>query len=240
MTRVSPLFRFMPYGAPELIDAGRPNMARALVLASVGGALAFALLGVLRLAHPTIVVMPPVMPKIEILPDPDVEILHLREPSNPSTGRIPPSVGNAIDKIVPDLTAITQPQEFDPTAIGPPGAPTDVIGGPVVLDNRAPAETLPERGVYTYVEYLPEVIRKVEPEFPDLPKQLNLSGYVIVHILVGRNGRVVNAVIDEKVNDPMFNEAALAAARGFLFRAGSSNGHPVAAWVTQPFRFTSR
>jgi len=237
MTRVSPLFRFMPYGAPELLDAGRPNLARALVLASVASALAFALLGVVGI-HPA-TVQAPIMPSVSIDVGGPAPLLPFEKPQAHG-GPVVSSTGNAIDEVVPDLPVASGSVEFDPTATGLFGTPTETQSGEVVLDGRAPAETLPERGVYTYVEFLPEVLRKVEPVFPELPRQLNLSGYVIVHILVGRDGRVVNAVVDEKVNDPMFNEAALAAARGFLFRAGSSNGRPVAAWVTQPFRFTSR
>ena len=237
MTRVSPLFRFMPYGAPELLDAGRPNMARALVLASVASALAFALLGALGI-HPAPMQVP-IKPCVDIDIGGPPPILPFEEPQAHG-GPVVSNHGNAIDEVVPDLPFSNAAVEFDPTSAGLFGTPTEIQGGEVVLDGRTPAETLPERGVYTYVELLPEVLRKVEPVFPELPRQLNLSGYVIVHILVGRDGRVANAVVDEKVNDPMFNEAALAAARGFLFRAGSTNGRPVAAWVTQPFRFTSR
>jgi TonB family protein len=57
-------------------------------------------------------------------------------------------------------------------------------------------------------------------------------------MLVGRNGRVLQAVVDEKKNDPLFNDAALGAARQFVFRPASDNGRTVAVWVTVPFRFT--
>ena len=241
MTRVSPLFRFMPYGAPELLDAGRPNMARALVLASAVGALAFALLGLLRSAYPTGTALPPEMTSVTLCcDDPPPALLPFEESSQAPGGGITPNTGNSIDDIVPDFQAANSTMEFDPDAIGVIGAPTEVTGGEVVLDNRAPAETLPARGVFVNVEMLPEVLRQIEPVYPELPKQLNLSGFVLVHILVGRDGRVVNTVVDEKKNDPMFNEAALAAARGFVFRPAYNNGRTVAVWVTQGFRFTSR
>lgn len=240
MTRVSPLFGFMPYGAPELLDAGRPNMARALVVASTLGALVFALMGLLALVHPAVVSVP-VMPHVDIIPPPPPEIAILEPIHDPGLvpPAPPPNSGSTIDDVVPDaLVKQSEPSFAPPDVTSAWGPPSDVHGGEVVLDGRATPETLPDRGTFTSIEVMPEALREVKPIYPEMAKDLGISGLVLVHMLVGRDGRVLNAVVDEKKNDAMFNDAALAAARQWVFRPGANNGHTVAAWVTIPFKFT--
>lgn len=238
MTRVSPLFRFMPYGAPELLDAGRPNMARALIVASTLGACVFALMGILRFPNPGVatisrgpicILRPPPVPEI-----PSLVPIEKHSAVSPAH-----TTGSTIDDIVPDaLITHSEPSFAPPDVISAWGPPSDVHGGEVVLDGRAPAETLPDRGTFANVEVMPEALRQVEPVYPEMAKELGISGLVLVHMLVGRNGQVLNAVADERQNDPMFNDAALAAARRWVFRPGSNNGRTVAVWVTVPFKFT--
>lgn len=242
MTRVSPLFRFMPYGAPELLDASRPNMARALVVASTLGALAFALLGLLRLAHPGVVTIPE-MPIVEIElccpPPPETRMLHPFDQHPAVAPAAPDNTGTTIDEILPDpAVSPAEPALVAPDITGPWGPSGDVRGGEVVLAGQAPPETLPVRGVFANVEVMPEALREVKPVYPEMARELGISGLVLVHMLVGSNGRVVNAVVDERVNDPMFNDAALSAARQWVFRPASNNGRSVAVWVTIPFKFT--
>jgi protein TonB len=240
MTRVSPLFRFMPYGAPELLDAGRPNLARALVTASSASVLVFALFGALRLVHPSVITIPR-MPVVDIVFAPPHDAPTITDFQNPSASPpvTHPSAGSTIDQVVPDAQVKPGEPSFAPPDISGIGDPTsDVQSGEVVLDGRAPAETLPARGAFVNVEVMPEVLRQVEPVYPTIAKDTGISGFVLVHMLVGRNGRVVNAVVDEDQSDAMFNDAALAAARQFVFRPASNNGRTVAVWVTQGFRFT--
>src|SRR5689334_8956146 len=58
MTDPHPLFEFMPYGAPELLDARRSHLLRALALASALAAIAFAIahLGGWSVAPPPVIV----------------------------------------------------------------------------------------------------------------------------------------------------------------------------------------
>ena len=48
---------------------------------------------------------------------------------------------------------------------------------------------------------------------------------------------MLDAVLAEKFQVPMLNEAALAAARQWVFTPGLANGRPVACWSAIPFRF---
>src|SRR5438105_4181164 len=75
-------------------------------------------------------------------------------------------------------------------------------------------------------------------DYPEIAKQAGVEGWVLVHVLVGRDGRIVDVRLDERRHVPMLDESALAAARQFVFEAATSNAHPVAAWVDVPFHFT--
>ncbi|MGH7729653.1 MAG: energy transducer TonB, partial [Candidatus Eiseniibacteriota bacterium] len=88
-----------------------------------------------------------------------------------------------------------------------------------------------------YVEREPEAITEVKPEYPRIAQEAGVEGRVTVHVLVGKDGRVLDAVLAAKIQVPMLNEAALAAARRWVFTPGFANAHPVACWTAIPFHF---
>jgi protein TonB len=124
-------------------------------------------------------------------------------------------------------------------------APSDVLGtapqansegsGPAVLPQDA--DTLPLPGEYRYFEELPEPITRVVPTYSDVAREAGVEGLVIVSVLVGKDGRVLDARLDKKRQVPMLNEAALAAARRWVFRPALANNRPVAVWTAIPFNF---
>jgi len=56
-------------------------------------------------------------------------------------------------------------------------------------------------------------------------------------VLVGRDGRVRDAVADPRHSITMLDPAALEAARQWVFKPALANGKPVAVWVAVPFSF---
>jgi protein TonB len=86
----------------------------------------------------------------------------------------------------------------------------------------------------------PVVLRAVEPSYPKLAKEAGAEGAVWVEVLVDRTGRVARARIVRSEAGRILEEAALAAARDYLFRPALQQGHPVPAMVVIPFRFTLR
>ncbi|MBI1795469.1 MAG: TonB family protein [Candidatus Eisenbacteria bacterium] len=231
------LFEFMPYGAPELIEARTRHEARALALASAGAitllAVAIAIVPLLprevTLAQvapgPTTIdraptILPPLPPPIEV---------HKISPSKPT--HVP-----AVPLPVPDPTA--PPVLPNPNATGMTNTSSSPIGvpstepGPVVDPNARP-------GIndVVFVEEFPAAIRQVKPVYPDIAMQAGVEGTVLVRALVGRDGRVLDARVDPKHSVTMLDEAALDAARQWIFTPGLSNHQPVMCWVSIPFRF---
>ena len=80
-------------------------------------------------------------------------------------------------------------------------------------------------------------MHSVSPEYPAIAKEAGVSGLVVAHLLVGRDGHVLDVRIDEQHSVLMLNEAAVRAARQWVFKPALANNRPVAVWVAVPFNF---
>jgi TonB family protein len=231
------LREFMPYGAPELQEAARPNMVRALALSSLIASLGFAL------AWSVSAVVPDPVSVSVPAPDPhdlarEFEILRPPPPIEP----IPiarPRPAQEVDAVpvpakdTPDNVARTIPSQGEAskeisTSTGGAGtARADVAQPDVPVDLFS-------------VDELPSPVKVVKPTYSDMAWQAQVEGVVLVNALVGKDGRVQEVRVDPKVNVPLLNEAALEAARQWVFTPALTNKHPVSVWVNIPFRFTLR
>lgn len=83
---------------------------------------------------------------------------------------------------------------------------------------------------------MPKIVRSVNPVYPELAIRSGLTGTVYVKIWIAKEGkpREVSVV---KSDEEIFNDAAAAAAKKFLFTPAYMNSGPVSVWVTIPFRF---
>jgi TonB family protein len=79
-------------------------------------------------------------------------------------------------------------------------------------------------------------IRKVQPPYPPVAKAARASGAVQVQVLVGEDGQVVSA--DVVSGHPLLREAALTAARQWVFRPTELSGVPVKVQGILTFNFT--
>lgn len=242
MTAV-PLRRLMPYGAPELLDAARPGLARSLALGSLLATLAFTVAWSLSLMW-----VPRVAPSLPIAPVFDLQGVKIIAPPPLETSQAPPV---AIAR--PAKAAIPVPV---PDAVVLPDGPTiasqqdlgSATGSGAIGANRTEGATMAppadgpvnHPGTVALVDQLPVAVREVRPEYPDLARQAQVEGLVVVNVLVGRDGRVIDARLHPKVHQPLLDQEALDAARQWVFTPALMGSHPVSVWVTIPFRFTLR
>jgi protein TonB len=229
---------YMPYGAPELLDAAPERMARSTMLASLFVALLVAILGTITSRQVQVVMEP------AVLSDP-TSLIDIFVPPPPPSGV--PQVEPARPKGEPDAhsVAVVRPDELVPPddfkEFVAPENPTGT--GPV--DGRVTSGTavLPSDGadpppnVFVYTDELPVLVRKVEPRYPELAREAGVEGTVTVQILVGLDGRVIRAIIAPRGSILMLDEAALEAARASVFTPALANGKPVKVWVGQQYRF---
>ena len=236
MIRTVTLSEFMPYGAPELQSVARPYMVRALLLSSAVGTLLFAALGLVHtfagdasVAPPSLVIrldrFPPPAPIDAVAPVRPVVPAGLRHATAGIAVPVP-------DERAPVGSTIA---DVDELRTMQPGIGTGEA--PVVVAPPPAGETLPGPKDYVYFEEMPVPVHSVSPEYPAIAKEAGVSGLVVAHLLVGRDGHVLDVQIDEKHSVLMLNEAALRAARQWVFKPAYANGQPVAVWVAVPFNF---
>jgi len=164
-------------------------------------------------------------------------------PPIPSGDYVPPAtppaaVPNADIKAVDDVTEtpiIEDPKPFVPT--GPNPGTTSDVGTPGPGTGPAPPpmpEPDPAPGAQ-FVEELPDPVARVIPIYPPIAREAGMEGKVVVRMLIGLDGRVKRAEIEK--SSAMFDDAALTAARQWVFSPAKTNGHAVKAWVWVPFDF---
>jgi len=241
-THVSPkdesdsLFEFMPYGAPELKQVAKPYMFRATSTSMGAWLLVFILAFttsfiIAHRPHETSVVVVPYRelaappPLTDKPPPPKVEVT---QQIAPPTAAAPVPVPDA--QAPPEQQIATQ----DQLAASTPGTSTE--GNDQIVVAPPEEDALPKLGDYVYVEELPEAITKVNPVYPDMAREANVDGTVLVQALVGKDGKVKDTKV-VKTDSAMLNDAAANAVKQWIFKPALSNNKPVAVWVAVPVRF---
>jgi len=79
------------------------------------------------------------------------------------------------------------------------------------------------------------VVQRVEPDFPPIARQLNLSGRVEVDIYVDTTGRVEK--VEPVSGNPILSNSAVAAAKRWKFQPVEADGKASAAVVRVAFNF---
>jgi TonB family protein len=107
----------------------------------------------------------------------------------------------------------------------------------VRFDEFSPPPSAPTQVFEIYnLDEPPQPIVQVQPEYPEKAKKAKLEGKVIVAVVVDENGDVIQASIHLSTN-PIFNEAALKAAKKMKFKPGRQKDKPVKVKVLIPFVF---
>lgn len=137
-----------------------------------------------------------------------------------------PAAVNPTPRAIP-LPPPSRPAETAPTTAAPRPAP-------------APAPTT-RRGdlvAYNDVDRPPEIASVVKPEYPQIARRMNVSGTVVLSVLVGETGRVEDVrVVREAGGNMGLTQAAQRAVRQWTFRAAIKNGVQVKTWMTVPIPF---
>lgn len=238
MKRTVSLFEFMPYGAPELLAAARPHLFRALLLGScvpvAGFVAALALLPALR----TVAVVPAIHPPVHHLAPPPL----LPEPRPPASLRpVVPARPAA-----PDHAAVAPVEEMRevPPASAAAGSATDPAGtlstGP--LPGTIPTPPSPAAELEPVIggpppDELPQRVTSWAPPYPELAREAGVEGLVLVHALIGTDGRVIRAEVDPRHSIRLLDEAAKTAALRWVFTPAITSGRPVRVWYAIPFKF---
>lgn len=100
---------------------------------------------------------------------------------------------------------------------------------------RPPMDQLPMEGEFVYYESAPRPITQAPPQYPIFAREAGIEGTVILHLLVGKDGRVKRVRVARGVTG--LNEAAAEAAKQWVFSPALCNNKPVAVWFESPVHF---
>jgi len=148
------------------------------------------------------------------------------------------NLGRSNHKLVvdgaPDLTSLGRGDDVPDSSSAkdvppPPPAPT-----PTPALKTAPAPE-PQSVRLTSQITQGNAIRKVQPPYPRMARQMRLSGAVQVQITISETGEVADAFVLS--GHPVLREASLQAVRQWLFRPTELNGRPVRAIGVITFNF---
>jgi TonB family protein len=145
----------------------------------------------------------------------------------PTPAAISPTVGTAPKRIsIPAL---------------PPPVPVAVQARPAPPPAPAPATPAVARGdlvAISEVDRPPEIASVVKPEYPPVARRMNISGTVVLSVLVGETGRVEDVRTVREAGGKMgLTQAAQKAIRLWTFRPAVKNGVNVKTWMTIPIPF---
>ncbi len=153
--------------------------------------------------------------------------------AKPSVG-IPVPVPDA--EVSPEQSFASQ-QEMSVT--GPVGDGIGEGGGQVIeqdvqVDNIEEEEAPPPD--FVPFEKEPQVIKRIEPVYPELARKAGLEGTVWVKLWVDKEGKVKDVVILKSASE-IFNQPAIDAAKLWLFTPAMMKTGPVSVWISLSFNF---
>lgn len=233
------LSEYMPYGAPELLDAAPERMARSTLVASLGVALLVVSLGAVLSRSVT---------HTFVVPDeiPAIDLFDLHAPRDPEwTAPLEVTPAEPSNAIEPNAEPVLKQEVVVPPDDLANIVPPDARTGDGPIEGRVPSGALqgagpatePQPNEFVYTDQMPALVEAPKPRFPDLAREAGVEGIVTVRLLVGLDGRVLRAIIAPRGSVLLLDEAALEAARLCVFTPALANGHPVKVWVSQQYRF---
>lgn len=167
----------------------------------------------------------PPPPPLSAAPPPPV-VQPVLDVAKPTIGIVTP----VADAQAPDQTIMTQ-QEMN-QAMTPVGFGSGSGRDSLVI---ASSDDLPAQGEFVYYEDEPVPVTTVQPNYPEFAREAQIQGKVVLHVLVGKDGRVKNVKVAKGVTG--LNDAAMEAVRKWVFKPALSNNKPVAVWVEVPVDF---
>lgn len=164
----------------------------------------------------------------------------------PQPYRLRTSTFEVVD--MPDAVELPPPPEDVPKPQAPiEAAPDDEVGEEIdvaesLFENFESVPLPSDMGggdsgdVFVASQEKPKMIKFVPPDYPEMARASQLEGTVLVKVLVGPDGNVMQAVVLQSVH-PMLDAAAREAALKCKFEPGKQRNIPVKAWMAIPFRF---
>jgi protein TonB len=169
------------------------------------------------------------------VPQPKVAPLRLRGPIGPDVTLVvepAPDVYEPPKPAEPTHSSVPLPSD-NPEAVTI--APTNDLGE---SDTGVTATVLPKGIPFPIVERKPQLVRPVQPEYPEMARAAGIEGRVVVSVVVDTLGRVTTAELYATSGNTLLDQAAVDAAYKCGFVPGFQHDRPVIVQnVNVPFNF---
>ncbi|HFS85056.1 MAG TPA: energy transducer TonB [Epsilonproteobacteria bacterium] len=116
----------------------------------------------------------------------------------------------------------------------PEFASGDLVGNDRNLLGDMAADAAMSEGT---VDTKPRVVSRGALEYPAAAAKKRIKGYVIVNLLIGKDGSVELAKVIASSPAGVFDDAALRGVRSWRFAPAKYKGNPVKVWAKQKVRF---
>jgi protein TonB len=138
------------------------------------------------------------------------------------------------DKVAPETTIPAQDEVTTPvTAAGDSAGTGTAIQPDMALGNIQDDTPPPD---FVPFEKEPQVVRRVEPLYPEAAKQSGVEGAVFAKLWIDKEGKVKDVVILKTPSD-LFRQAVIDAAKQWIFTPAVMNSGAVAVWFPVKFSF---
>jgi len=87
------------------------------------------------------------------------------------------------------------------------------------------------------VDKAPSATQRSAIAYPKKAKKMGAKGYVILNLLIDKNGNVVKVKVLESEPQGVFDAAAIEGVKNWKFTPGEYKGKPVKVWAKQKIRF---
>lgn len=98
-------------------------------------------------------------------------------------------------------------------------------------------ESIPGPTDIRFCEIIPEIVKTVTPDYPEMARKMGLEGRVAIRALVDTLGDVRDVQLAKSSGVEILDSAAVKAAWKCRYSPGIQNGRPVWVWVTYPVVF---
>ncbi len=243
MTELAAKARLL-YGAVELKEVKQKFMTWALVIASLihiallGGYWASTMLGKEEAPVRTV----RILKYSELGPPPSIQ--GASAAVAPSVSAAAPTAKPSVGIPVPVPDAEVSPEQnfasqTEMSAVSGPVGEGAGTGGQVIeqdvnVDNIEEDEAPPPD--FVPFEKEPQVIKRIEPVYPELARKAGLEGTVWVKLWVDKEGKVKDVVILKSASE-IFNQPAIDAAKLWIFTPAMMKTGPVSVWISLSFNF---
>jgi protein TonB len=149
----------------------------------------------------------------------------------PTAFELPPPPKEVLAPAVPIEAAEGEEDAADASAFAPTSySNIDEVPMP------PPPSTDQAQEFYAFDE-APVLIKFINPKYPDLARQAGIEGTVLLNVLVGDDGKVLQVSVIQSDVTPAMEKSAQEAAKQFMFKPAKQRTVPVKARVAIPIRF---